>query len=756
MRFLFARTIPARKKARAAWLAAAICWLALWCSGCGAMRPLQGLPVASIADELKVSPRGQLRPIDLSMLRQTPPREYVVDAGDVLGIYIEGILSNKDDVPPVQAAHDLDLPPSLGYPIPVRQDGTIALPLADPIPVAGLTFREVEQRLRYVYTQQKPLLRTGQEKILVGLQKPRTFRILVLRQEGGNTAAHQGSCSGPPPRGDKRGVGRAIALPAYRNDVLNALAETGGLPGLDAENTVYIMRRRGPAGLPGGAVFDPGGCPGGCSRGNPMTDTKSTSRAALLVRSQSPDEPVPTPPPRSYSIQGRARETERQQALLARQRAAWQNPPAHSEGSNFFASPGSRGATAWPVPAGGSVVPANPSLPPGAAVDSRFTGEAALSQWDPAFDRTAAMRQLTDSREQHWRLLRQTAGQPSPEFTSPQSSATPYQNARNLTAELKSAPPAGRPFYPPKTRLTGWEQANGGTNPPVPEATGNLPAIMAGRDDGMLANRAENGPAATNLPAGPAIPESNFSGNPVPGTWGGHALPRPVSPAVGAEWPHSSMVPGLPGGHVFPAPSASANSPQLPPGLAPSLRPEWPGDGTIDNPNVIRIPLRLHPGETPNFLEQDILLWDGDVVYVDSRDHEVFYTGGLLGGGQFSLPRDYDLDVLDAIAIAEGHYSRNFVNRPTKALGGCSVLNQDITVGASQVVVLRRLADGNEVPIKIDLREALRNTNQRLTIQPGDRIVLEYTRCEAVAAFLERHLFEGFLIGAATTFLYNK
>ena len=32
------------------------------------------------------------------------------------------------------------------------------------------------------------------------------------------------------------------------------------------------------------------------------------------------------------------------------------------------------------------------------------------------------------------------------------------------------------------------------------------------------------------------------------------------------------------------------------------------------------------------------------------RDTEVYYTAGLLGGGQFPLPRDYDLDVMQAIA----------------------------------------------------------------------------------------------------------
>src|SRR5687768_16851126 len=33
-----------------------------------------------------------------------------------------------------------------------------------------------------------------------------------------------------------------VNLPAYKNDVLNALAETGGLPGVNAKNEVKILR----------------------------------------------------------------------------------------------------------------------------------------------------------------------------------------------------------------------------------------------------------------------------------------------------------------------------------------------------------------------------------------------------------------------------------------------------------------------------------------------------------------------------------
>ena len=48
---------------------------------------------------------------------------------------------------------------------------------------------------------------------------------------------------GPTATGQpRRGSGFAVDLPAYENDVLNALALTGGLPGSDAVNEIVIYR----------------------------------------------------------------------------------------------------------------------------------------------------------------------------------------------------------------------------------------------------------------------------------------------------------------------------------------------------------------------------------------------------------------------------------------------------------------------------------------------------------------------------------
>ena len=171
------------------------------------------------------------------------------------------------------------------------------------------------------------------------------------------------------------------------------------------------------------------------------------------------------------------------------------------------------------------------------------------------------------------------------------------------------------------------------------------------------------------------------------------------------------------------------------------------GDPTLANQNVTKIPVRLAPGEQLQFTERDILLEDGDIVFIESRDTEIFYTGGLLGGGQYTLPRDYDLDVLGAIAIAQAGRAQTSVNR---GAGGVTALNQDVSVSASQAVILRQMPNGTQVPIQIDLYRAVRHPEERVLMQPGDYLVLQYTPLEACGAFVERHLLEGALLGVAS------
>src|SRR5438105_388356 len=44
-------------------------------------------------------------------------------------------------------------------------------------------------------------------------------------------------------RANRRGTGTVVTLSAYENDVIHALAKTGGLPGTDAQNEIIVERR---------------------------------------------------------------------------------------------------------------------------------------------------------------------------------------------------------------------------------------------------------------------------------------------------------------------------------------------------------------------------------------------------------------------------------------------------------------------------------------------------------------------------------
>lgn len=127
----------------------------------------------------------------------------------------------------------------------------------------------------------------------------------------------------------------------------------------------------------------------------------------------------------------------------------------------------------------------------------------------------------------------------------------------------------------------------------------------------------------------------------------------------------------------------------------------------------------MKPGQVPNFREEDIILRDGDIVYVDSRETEVYYTGGLLGGGEFPLPRDYDLDVLSALAVSRATVGVG-VNRQglLGATGG--------GVPPSEIILLRRLPGERQIAIRIDLNEAINDPRQRILIQPQDTLILRF------------------------------
>ena len=539
-------------------------------TGCAALHPIHGVDVEEIPYEYRMPERTGQHSIDLSLLGQTPPKEYLVDSGDVLGVYVEGILGQVDEIPPVYTPNEAGVAPALGFPVRVGRDGTIALPLVEPIDVRGKSIREVDAAIRRAYEEgDDQLLQPGQNRILVTLQRPRAHRIVVIRQESGQTQANPNTLQETVAQFSKKGTGEVVMLPAYQNDVLHAIATTGGLPGLDAQNVIYVIRRRG---------FDP---------------------TAAATGGAAPIQTVPTVPP----------------------------PTEYSDGEKSSAK-----LDLWPR-----------------RIRQRPFTEFRLVSNDGGIGGGHSIMQFADPEE--WDL------------------GPLAENEDASDTEPKSIDPE---------------------RPSDAEAT----------------VEAEQ-PAETETPGDEEMPHEVPIGDLVPMADG-------QLPAEGQSWEVSGEV------------------------LA---------DLTVCGPHVLRIPLRIYPGEQPHFSEQDIILQDGDIVFIESRETEFFYTGGLLGPGQYVLPRDYDLDLIGAVALAE----RQMISRqiPTRSLGGVSALNQDVTVGASKVIIQRTLYDGRRVPIEVDLYDALEDPEHQIYVRPGDRLILSYTPCEAMLAFFERQFLEGIVNGAS-------
>ena len=202
-----------------------------------------GIPARRLPPELLATPKSEEQTIPLPLLGQKQPDEHRVGPGDTLGVFIDAVLGERNQTIPLHIAPQIQvrdqrrLPPAVGYPVPVRGDGTIVLPLAEPFMVNGLSLGEIELLLRKYYVSKK-ILKEGNERVMVTLMSARQYQVFVLRQEASNfLSGSEGLVSSA-----KRSTGHLVDLPVYENDVLHALTLSGGLPGLDAYNEVIIQR----------------------------------------------------------------------------------------------------------------------------------------------------------------------------------------------------------------------------------------------------------------------------------------------------------------------------------------------------------------------------------------------------------------------------------------------------------------------------------------------------------------------------------
>jgi protein involved in polysaccharide export with SLBB domain len=194
--------------------------------------------------------RSEMEQINFVKLRMDKPAEELLGPNDVLGIYIAGITGNPEDAPPIHNIGSATDRPASGYPYVVRSDGTLSLPmLTEPIYVEGMTLIQAEEAIRSAYTLKREIVRPD-ANISVSLIKPRTYHVTVIREDvTGEDQRYSSSGGGGANKGASymggiaRGTAKTLELPAYRNDILEALSLTGGLPGLNAKNEVVILRK---------------------------------------------------------------------------------------------------------------------------------------------------------------------------------------------------------------------------------------------------------------------------------------------------------------------------------------------------------------------------------------------------------------------------------------------------------------------------------------------------------------------------------
>jgi protein involved in polysaccharide export with SLBB domain len=213
--------------------------------GCAAVtNPVaDGIPVRRLPAEVLGRPRADLKPIPLTVLRQREITTYTFDKGDVLAVVADNIIAPPGTVAPVKLPDPTSDTAATGFPVPIADDGTITLPQLSPIQVKGKTAAEVEKLIIDAASGKgggKELVKADAARVTVQLLKKREYTVTVVREDlqPGISTGVGGTVIGTT----RRGNGFTLKLPAGQNDVLHALNQTGGLPGLDAKDEVIVER----------------------------------------------------------------------------------------------------------------------------------------------------------------------------------------------------------------------------------------------------------------------------------------------------------------------------------------------------------------------------------------------------------------------------------------------------------------------------------------------------------------------------------
>lgn len=130
---------PSRAACPSRWLAGVLLSLVLWtCAGCYVPLRSYATPAATLSDEFRTPVRSSAPRLNLASLTILPPQDHVLAPGDVLLVLIPGMF-DRGEVIPLTA--------------PVAPDGTVALPLIEPVSVAGGSVPRAQQLIDQAYSE---------------------------------------------------------------------------------------------------------------------------------------------------------------------------------------------------------------------------------------------------------------------------------------------------------------------------------------------------------------------------------------------------------------------------------------------------------------------------------------------------------------------------------------------------------------------------------------------------------------------------
>jgi protein involved in polysaccharide export with SLBB domain len=170
----------------------------------------------------------RLRASQFHSAKATRPKSkrpaYRLDAGDVVAVIVFGITGEYSKAPVHMPSGSDGTLPAVGNPMVVMNDGTLPMPLLDPVVVRGLTITQARDKLSREYVKQDILKKDRQ--VTLSLMRKRTVNVSVLHDD---------------PVTGSMGISN-VKIPADQPRVLEAVIASGPY---DRDADIRVIRSNG-------------------------------------------------------------------------------------------------------------------------------------------------------------------------------------------------------------------------------------------------------------------------------------------------------------------------------------------------------------------------------------------------------------------------------------------------------------------------------------------------------------------------------